>query len=96
MKRFSSTNTLWWWRASALDAAPVRIWSGFAHVILLANHNEMLAKYEVFSGQLRSAVTNTHRSALSGIPADCQSAEVWNNQEVDANAIARKVEALHG
>jgi transketolase len=84
------------WMASPLDASALKVLGGFAHVIVLENHNETLAKYEVLSDQLRSASTTVHRIGLSGIPANGQPAEVLNHHEVDANAIARKIGALHG
>jgi hypothetical protein len=70
--------------------------SRFAHVVVLENHNETLAKYEVLSDQLRSASTTVHRIGLSGIPANGQPAEVLNHHAVDADAIARKIGALYG
>jgi transketolase len=84
------------WMASPLDAAALKVLSRFAHVVVLENHNETLAKYEVLSDQLRSAATTVHRIGLSGIPANGQPAEVLNHHAVDANAIARKIGALHG
>lgn len=84
------------WMASQLDAAALKMLSEFAHVIVLENHNETLAKFEVLSNQLRGTSTSVHRIGLSGIPANGQPAEVLNHHEVDATAIARKIGAFHG
>lgn len=67
--------------------------SGFDHVVVLENHNEALAKFEVLTKQLGENVA-VARVGLSGIPANGQPAEVLAHHRVDASSIAAVIEGL--
>jgi hypothetical protein len=68
--------------------------SGFAHVIVLENHNETLAKYQILRAQLEASSTSVHRIGLSGIPSNGQPAEVLKHHNVDADALKSRIVGL--
>jgi len=67
--------------------------SEFDHIVVLENHNEALAKFEVLSRQLGENVPVT-RIGLSGIPANGQPTEVLAHHKVDASSIFAFIEGL--
>jgi transketolase len=81
------------WICGELSGDSLRELSGFDHLLVIENHNEALAKFEVLRNQLGASVQLT-RIGLSGIPANGQPAEVLSHHQVDATSIARVVEKL--
>jgi len=82
------------WMASPLGAAALEELAGFAHVVVLENHNETLAKYQILKAHLDTSSTLVHRIGLSGIPSNGQPAEVLKHHNVDADAIKSRIVGL--
>ena len=82
------------WMASPLGAAALEELAGFAHVVVLENHNETLAKYQILKAHLETSSTFVHRIGLSGIPSNGQPAEVLKHHNVDADSIKSRIVGL--
>lgn len=81
------------WICSELSGNSLAELLGFDHIVVLENHNEALAKFEIISKQLGGNVPVT-RIGLSGIPANGQPSEVLAHHMVDANSILACIERL--
>lgn len=82
------------WMASFLDEASIHVLWGFAHVVVLENHNEALAKYQIIKDALRGSTVSVQRVGLDGIPSNGQPAEVLQHHGLDAEALASRIVAL--
>ena len=81
------------WIGSELSEDSVQTLSKFDQIVVLENHNEALAKFEILAKQL-GKTSRVVRIGLSGIPANGQPAEVLSHHGVDAAAIVTLIESL--